>query len=203
MFDKIKRISSPRIILFTAVSLVVLFVASGLLGFVTESMAAKNGSLETYTLTAEDFVWDGIRVRNNVVITTDNDPKMILEGQQKFTSLKFYMETSIYPGEMVVYYTEPGDLGFSSNKRLWIAPADQPNWYVVETGMKTVTSLRIDPTMYAGNQLVFGEFQFNPEKNFGDYFEISYGDVYNLIIYTGIISSVLKFLQEILRKEID
>ena len=33
--------------------------------------------------------------------------------------------------------------------------------------------------------------------------DVSYGDFFNLIVYTGIISSVLKFLQEMLKKEID
>ena len=203
MLDKIKKISSFHIILFTAIMLIALFAARGVAYFAIESSAVKNGSLENYTLSAEDFVWNGVRNKDGVIITTDNDPQLLLETQQAFTSVEFYMESSLYPGEMVVYYTEPGDEGFSPRKRLWITPSDQQNWYVVETGMKNITSLRIDPTMYAGNVLTFGDFVFNTEKSIGDYFAVSYGDVYNLIIYTGIISSVLKFLQEILKREID
>lgn len=203
MVDKIKKISSKAIIVFTALALIALFVAKGLFGFLTESSSVKNGSLQQYTLASTDFVWNGIEVRNGVVVSTDNDPQMILDGTQKFTSLRFYMESSIYPGEMVVYYTEPGDAGFSTIKRLWAVPADQPDWYVVETSMKDVTALRLDPTMYAGNVLEFGDFIFNESKSFSDYFEISYGEVFNLILYTGIISSVLKFLQEIIKREID
>lgn len=203
MLDKIKKISSFHIILFTAIMLIALFAARGVAYFIIESSAVKNGSLKSYTLSAEDFVWNGVRNKDGVIITTDNDPQLLLEGVQKFTSVEFYMESSLYPGEMVVYYTEPGDAGFSQRKRLWITPSDQQNCYVVETAMKDVTSLRIDPTMYAGNVLTFGDFVFNTEKSIGDYFAVSYGDVYNLIIYTGIISSVLKFLQEILKREID
>ena len=203
MIDKIKKISSPAIIVFTALLLVGLFVAKGLLGFVTEVSARKNGRLGQYTLSATDFHWNGIAEKEGQIITTDNDPQMILEESKKFTSLKFYMESSIYPGEMCVYYTQPGDRAFSVQKRLWIVPADQMGWYMVETSMMDITALRIDPTMYAGNMLTFGDFIFNEEKNFGDYFSVSYGDVFDLVVYTGIISSVLKFLQEILKKEID
>ena len=203
MVDKIKKISSRAIIIFTAFLLVALFIAKGLYGYITEASARKNGSLSQYTVGATDFVWNGIVEKAGQVITTDNDPQMVLETQDKFTSVRFYMESSIYPGEMCVYYTQPGDEAFSVQKRLWIVPTDQTGWYMVETSMMDVTSLRIDPTMYAGNVLTFGDFIFNEEKTFGDYFAVSYGDVFDLIVYTGIISSVLKFLQEMLKKEID
>ena len=203
MLDKIKKISSFHIILFTAVMLIALFVAKGVVNFAVESSAEKNGSLKSYTLSAEDFVWRGVRNKDDVIVTTDNDPQLLLEGVQGFTSVEFYMDSSLYPGEMVIYYTEPGDEGFSPRKRLWITPSDRQDWYVVETAMKNITSLRKDPTMYAGNILTFGDFVFNAEKSMGDYFAVSYGDVFNLIIYTGIISSVLKFLQEMLKREID
>ena len=189
--------------MFTAAMLIVLFVAKGVTGFVMENSAEKKGSLKSYTLSADDFVWSGVRYKNNEIVTTDNDPQLLLEGRQAFTSVEFYMKSSVYPGEMVVYYTEPGDAGFSVQKRLWIVPSDKPDWYILETSMKNVTALRIDPTMYAGNVLEFGDFIFNGEKSFLDYFTVSYGDVYNLIIYTGIVSSILKFLQEILKREID
>ncbi len=204
MVDRLKNISSRRIIAGTALALVAGFIAGGLLGFVTESAARKNGSLSTQVLQAEDFSWSGIEVKNGETITTDYDPQMITEFNGKLTSVRFYMEYSSYPGEMTVYYTEPGDAGFSVQKRLWIAPVQgQAGWYEVETSMKNVASLRIDPTMYAGNVLSFGDFIINGEKTFADYFAFSYGDIFNLILYTGIVSSVLKFLQEMLKKQFD
>lgn len=203
MVNRLKSISSRAIILGTALMLIAIFIAGGLFAFVSESSARKSGDLRSYNLQSQDFVWNGIADKDGIVITTDNDPQMLLETPMEFTSLKFYMKSSIYPGEMVVYYTEPGDAAFSVQKRLWIVPTDQPNWYILETPMKTVTALRIDPTMYAGNVLDFGDFIFNEEKTFTDYFAVSYGDFFNLIVYTGIISSVLKFLQEMLKKEID
>lgn len=204
MVDKLKKISSRRIIAGTAMALVALFVFSGLFSFVTETAARKNGSLSTQTMHAQDFAWSGIAVKDGVVITTDNDPQMIAEYTGKITSIKMYMESSVHPGEMTVYYTQPGDRAFSVHKRLWLAPVrGQPGWFMVETPVKNITSLRIDPTMYAGNVLTFGDIVINSEKTFGEYFSVSYGDFFNLFLYTGVVSSVLKFLQEMIKREFD
>lgn len=203
MVDKLKNLPSRTIIIGTAIILTAVFLLNGCISFLSESSARKDGSLLSKKMSVIDFVWNGIAEKEGVIITTDNDPQLILDGEQKFSSLRFYMESTAYPGEMVIYYTEKGDAGFSVQKRLWIVPDSRMNWYIVKTPMKSVTSLRIDPTMYAGNILEFGDFIFNEEKSLGDYFDVSYGDIFNLVIYTGIISSVLKFLQEILKKQID
>lgn len=204
MVDKLKKIPSRRIIAGTAVALVALFIVSGLFAFFTESSARKNGSLATKYMQAEDFAWSGIAVKDGATVTTDNDPQMVAEYPGRLTSIRFYMEHSKHPGEMTVYYTQPGDPGFSVQKRIWITPVQgQPGWYIMETNMKNVSAIRIDPTMYAGNVLEFGDFIINEEKAFADYFTVSYGDVFNLILYTGVISSVLKFLQEMLKKQFD
>ena len=79
MVDKLKKISSRRIIAGTAMALVALFVFSGLFSFATETAARKNGSLSTQTMQAQDFAWSGIAVKDGEVITTDNDPQMIAE----------------------------------------------------------------------------------------------------------------------------
>lgn len=204
MVDKLKNISSRRIIAGTAIALVLLFVAGGMFAFVTESSARKNGSLSTQVMQAEDFAWSGIAVKDGVTITTDNDPQMIMEYSGRLTSIKFYMEYSIYPGEMCIYYKNSDVPEYSATKRLWITPVQgQPGWYTMETSMLDVATIRIDPTMYAGNILEFGDFIFNEEKSFADYFTVSYGDIFNLILYTGVVSSVLKFLQEMLKKQFD
>lgn len=204
MIEKIKNISSRRIILGTAFTLIALFLLKGAFGFITESAARKNGSLEYKVLTVEDMEWSGIENRDGVLITTDLDAQLATREVTKFASLKFYMEYTIFPGEMVVYYMEAGDPGFYPHKRIWLTPVQgEMGWYTADTSMKDVVAVRIDPTMYAGNQLTFGEFIFNEEKTAGEYFEISYGDIFNLVVYTGIISSVLKFLQEMLKKQID
>ena len=204
MIEKIKNISSRRIIMGTALALVALFLAKGTFGLVTETAARKNGSLEYRVMSVQDMEWSGIENRDGVLITTDLDPQLATREVAKFSSLKFYMEYTIFPGEMVVYYMEPGDAGFSANKRVWLTPVQgEMGWYTADTSMKTVSAIRIDPTMYAGNQLTFGDFIFNEEKTVTDYFEISAGDIFNLFLYTGIISSVLKFLQEMLKKQID
>ena len=96
MVDKIKKISSPAIIVFTALLLVGLFVAKGLLGFVTEVSARKNGSLGQYTLSATDFHWNGIAEKEGQIITTDNDPQMILEESKMIQKEKSFWNFSFF-----------------------------------------------------------------------------------------------------------
>ncbi len=204
MIEKIRNISSRRIIVGTALLLVACFVAKGAFGLITETAARKNGSLAYTVMSVNDMEWSGIENHDGTLITTDLDPQLATREVPKFSSLKFYMEYTIFPGEMVVYYMEDGDPGFMAQKRLWVTPVQgEMGWYTVDTSMKAVTAIRIDPTMYAGNQLTFGDFIFNEEKAAADFFAVSYGDIFNLFLYTGIISSVLKFLQEMLKKEID
>ena len=104
----------------------------------------------------------------------------------------------------MVYYTTKEGEGFSENKRWWAQPVDgEDNWYVVEMGLKNVRSLRIDPTMYAGNQMTFGTFIINEERTLSDYIAPDARRIFNLLLYTGIISSVLRFVQEIFTKKFE
>lgn len=205
MFKKTKKITSKKIIGFTAIVLIILFFVNGMMKFITESVARKNGSLIEKRLTVEDFSCDGMKqLEDGKWQATDNDPKMIIEEKQKITSIYFYMKSSMFPGEMTMYYTQEGDAGFSERKRIWATPVQgEENWYCIDMNMKNVTSIRIDPTMYRGNIMEFGDFIFNEETSFVDYFDISYGTVFNFIVYTGLISSVLKFLVEIITRNFD
>ncbi len=205
MLNKAKTITSKKIIVFTSISLIVLFIFNGIAQFVVESVSRKNGSLIEKRLTVDDFFCDGMKkLENGEWQTTDNDPKMIIEEKQKITSIYFYMESSMFPGEMTMYYTEEGDAGFSERKRIWAIPVQgEKNWYCIDMNMKNVTSIRIDPTMYRGNIIKFGDFIFNEEMSFIGYFEISYGTVFNFIVYTGLISSIIKFIVEILTRNFD
>lgn len=68
---------------------------------------------------------------------------------------------------------------------------------------KKVFSIRIDPTMYRGNRLIFSDFEFNNPKSFLDYFAVSYSDVFSFLLYTGLISSILRFIQEFFTKKFE
>lgn len=202
MIKKAGKIKSWHIILFTALVLCTGFFAVCVYSFLTETAARRDGSLVRYTVTADDFELMDIIKTDSGYRTTNHDSQMILKKQRKFSSMKFYMEYTVEPGEIVLYYKEPGDEHFSEQKRLWAQPVDdEDNYYIVKTSMKEVSEVRLDPSMFAGNRLTFKEFSFNEEKRAADYFNITYTHIFCLILYTLVISACLKYGQEfILRK---
>ncbi|MBQ3008049.1 MAG: hypothetical protein IJD80_00540, partial [Oscillospiraceae bacterium] len=199
-----ERIKSWYIFAFSAAVLCIGFFAVCLFNFVTESSARRDGSLVQYTASADDFELKHITKNKDGYKTTDHDSQMIMEKQQKFSSMKFYMTYTVEPGEIVLYYKNPGDEHFSEQKRLWAQPVDhEENRYIVKMPMKEVTEIRLDPSMFAGNQLTFGDFVFNEEKTVTDYFAVTYTDVFCLILYTLVISACLKYGQEFLLRKFD
>lgn len=204
MIKRIEKIKSWHIIAFTATLLCLGFFVVSLYNFVTETSARKDGSLVQYTVDADAFELKDIKKTDDGYKTTNHDSQMRLKKEQKFSSMKFTMTYTVEPGEIVLYYKEPGDEHFSEQKRLWAQPVDdEANRYVVKTPMKEVIELRLDPSMFAGNELTFGDFVFNEEKTAADYFDITYTHVFCLILYTLVISACLKYGQEFLSGKFD
>ncbi|MBQ8604965.1 MAG: hypothetical protein IJ410_09025 [Oscillospiraceae bacterium] len=205
MVKKIEKIKSWQIILFSALFLVVLFVGYGSINYARETSARKNGTLQEKVVDVYRFQFKELGYAGGEGLKVfSHDPQLLMETPQAFTSLKFYMESSMHPGEVVLYYSTEKAPGYSEHRRLWATSVDgEPNWYLIETPVKNVTALRLDPTMYIGNELIFGDFIFNREKSFGDFFEITTGRVYELIVYTAIISSCLRWLQEFITKKFE
>lgn len=202
--DFVKKIASWQIIAFSAFFLVALFLLCGFWGYAAENISRSNETLVQSRMTVSDFQQISMKADGDRLISTDSDPQLIWQADQKITNIKFYMEPSLYPGEIVVYYTTKDGEGFSENKRLWAHPVDgENNWYVAELGLKDVRGLRIDPTMYAGNHMTFGTFVINEERTLSDYIAPDARRIFNLLLYTGIISSVLKFVQEIFTKKFE
>ena len=206
MIKKIEKIKSWQIILFSALFLVAVFISYGTVNYVRETSARKDGRMQAFTtecvgfqMMGFDWLGEGYSYR-----VTNHDPQMLMDTPQAFTSLKFYMESSMHPGEVVMYYSTEKAPGYSEHRRLWANSVDgEPNWYIIETPIKDITAIRLDPTMYIGNELIFGDFIFNREKSVGDFFEITHGRMYELVVYTAIISSCLRWLQEFITKKFE
>ncbi len=204
MIKLIDKIKSWHIILFSALLLITGFAAIHSFEYVKETSARKNGSLKTFSLTRDDFVFDGVEKTDTGYITTYNDAKLLFEQPMKLSMVRFTMTYSIHPGEIVLYYRQRGDTDFSEKKRRWAYPDDyKENGYIISLPVKDVDAVRIDPTMYRGNRLTFSRFEFNSEKSFGDYFGISYSNIFDFIIYTAVISACLKYAQELILKKFD
>lgn len=180
-----------------AVIMVLLFLFKGTYIFCAEKIYRHSGRLMQGEYTVDDFTQNSIVDRDGKKVSTDNDPQLIMEYGGRISHIDFQMERDIYPGEMVVYYTEKAGEPFSENKRVWIKPSkDWDNTYTVDLEMKNVKMLRIDPTMYAGNRMTFGTFSFNRENSALSYFTPSYGDIFNLILYSGLAAALAKVCAE-------
>lgn len=204
MIKRIEKIKAWQIFTATALVFVLGFVMVCGYHCIRETSARKDGTLVTHTLTADDFELRDIKKTEDGWRTTNHDSQMRLDKEQKFSSMKFTMDYSVEPGEIVVYYKEPGDEHYSEQKRLWAQPVDgTDNRYIVQMPVKQVTAIRLDPSMFAGNNLVFGDFVFNEEKQIADYFDVTYTHVFCLVLYTLVVSACLKYGQEFLTKKFD
>lgn len=202
MIDRFKKMSGRAIVCFSALFLIAVFLIGCTFSLVYESALRKRGKLTQTVYTFSDFeaysFKDG---ENGAVITTDNDPQMILSGERYLTNIKFYMDYTVFPGEITLYYTQKQGQGFSERKRVWAKPVrGEDGYYEFDLPAKKVLSVRIDPTMYAGNELSFGDFVFNGEKSAADYYRVDYTHLYLLIVYTVILSSCIRFVQELFIK---
>lgn len=199
---RFKKIPGRVLILSTCLVFIARFFAGRFMSYASEKKAREDGSLVTFSLVPEDFTLSGIRAEDGGYMTTDNDPQMIYEKTMKVSKVRMEMEYSLEPGEIVMYYTNPGDAGFSPNKRVWGKPVGDSG-YEFDLTLQEVSRIRIDPTMYPSNHLRFGRIMVNEEKTAADCFTVEAKDRFNLIVYTGIASSVLKFIQTLIpdRKE--
>lgn len=205
MKKKFSQASALTLILGSAVFLILAFLLKGISGFVGYKIMTHNDSMQVLHLSAQDFALSGIeQTGENSYITTDGDPQMTANINTKVCCVKFYAEYDTHPGEIVAYYTKNEQQGFSARKRLFFKPVDGlEGWYEAETAFKNIYNLRIDPTMYQGVNMQLGEFVINGEKNLGDWLNVGYGDIYYFVIYTGIISSCLKMIQLLLKRDLE
>ncbi len=202
MLTRFRKASGRGLILTTALLLILIYLLKGVRGRLSETLARKDGSLKEITVEASDFEMSGLREDGEGWHTTDNDPQMIYRLDSKLSKVSFTMTWTLEPGEIVMYYMEEGDIGFSPSKRVWAKPT-AGDGYEFSMPMKKVTYVRIDPTMYPANHLEFSPITFNRPSGVSGYFRPEASDFFELIIYTGIISSLLRYLQGILpeRKE--
>ena len=204
MIKKIEKIRAWQLIAATAIVLILAFLSVCGYNYAKETSARKAGTLVAYTATADDFELRDIEKTETGYKTTFHDSQMRMEKQQMFSSMKFSMTFTVEPGEIVLYYKEPGDEHFSEQKRLWAQPVDgEDHRYIVKMPAKAVTEIRLDPSMFAGNQLTFSDFEFNREKTAGDYFNVTYTHVFCLILYTLVGAACLRWLQQLITKQFD
>ena len=176
--------------------------AMGTKDYLAEKSARDSQTLVQTSLTDADFTFNSMRAVDSGWSATDGDPQLIYTADMMFTGVEFYMEYSIYPGEMLLYYTTAAQPQYNGANMAVISPVkDRAGWYTVSVPATQVTSVRIDPTITAGNHLVFGDFVVNPQKTLADYLTPDGYTVLSLAVYTLVLFAIFSFVKDFFTKK--
>lgn len=206
MIKKFVSLSFTKILIFSLAFVLAAQTAFGAVSALRENIDRKNGAIKTQSLSFYDFKAESIAEREIggeiKYVSTDADPQLILTFDGKMTGMKFYMDSTMPTGEVVVYYTLSTDEDFSEKNKVWAKPEGN-GIYSFTLSEKYIHTLRIDPTIFGGNFMTFGEFVVNPKRNFSDYLSFGYENLPFIVMYTGILASIIRFVQEIFTKKSD
>lgn len=196
----IKKIKDSQILIISIIVVALLFTAGSLRNYFKAKSAFENSGTKTYTVDA--FETDALKyVDDGVYQATDGDPKIIIDNLGEVYSIKFYMEYYTYPGEIMVYFKTDSTQEYNEKNRVWANPIKNcPHWFKAEIGGKNIAELRIDPTIYRGNKLKFGDFIVNEPQPLSSFFAITPNTVFSFIVYSGVLASILKLIYEFLIK---
>ena len=194
---KLSNLTGPKLVAAVAVIICVVWTAANLIGFANEAVSRSSGKMQTVTLSAQDFQLIGIKdAANGGLISTDADPQMVLECSTKMARITLNCTFAIEPGEMVVYYTQKAGQGFHPNKRYRFY-ATEDGSYTADMPLRHIETIRIDPTNIAANTMNVDSVVLNAPKSFGQFFAVDAGDIFNLILYSTLISALITLSKEI------
>ena len=204
MIKKLLSLSATAVLLLSlAVSLSVNCGCKAV-DYIRETNARKSGQLQEITLSDADFELSSMKKHpsENGLVATDGDPFIIYSCNMLLSGVSFRMEYSMYPADMLLYWTTATQTEYSNSNMAVITPSkDEEGLFYVSVPLTEVTGIRIDPTTVAGNHLVFSDFVINPEKTLSEYRAF---DSYNLMavgIYTLVLFAVIRFVQDFFTKK--
>lgn len=203
MIKKLLSLSTSAIFAIAVLLTVALTTLSGAKEYMAVKSARDNGQLTEVVLTDKDFRLESMRSRapQEGWKATDGDPQLIYSSQMLFTSLEFYMEYSVYPGEMLLYYSTRQDGVYSNDKMAVITPIKgKEGWFGVSIPMTEISSIRIDPTVTAGNHMVFGDFVINSQTQLADYMAFDGYTMLSVIIYSLVLFAIFSFIKDFFTK---
>ena len=62
--------------------------------------------------------------------------------------------------------------------------------------LKNLASIRIDPTTIAGNSMEIESIVLNSPKSFIEFFAVDFKNIFNLLVYSAIIATVITLINE-------
>lgn len=198
MIKKLKNLNGAKLIVFCAAVLCVLWFGKNAIAFGAETAARASGKMQTVTLSADDFDLIGIvKTENGSYVTTDSDPQLVLNGDMEISRITLNCTFTVSPGEMVVYYSQKDGQGYSATKRYWFYPdSTSLSSYTAQMQLDNYKSIRIDPTTVAGNTMEIESIVINGHKSLGEYFAVSFKNIFNLLVYSCLMATVITLAKE-------
>lgn len=199
MIKKLKQLQGAKLIAVCALILCLVWLGKNLFAFGYEAVSRANGSMETFTLAADDFELVGI-IKNDdgSYKSTDWDPQMVLVKDMKVCRITIDGTYKTAPGEILVYYTQKDGQGFAAEKRYWFyADENSTSTYTAEMPLKNLKSVRIDPTTFAGNTMEINSITFNAPKGFVQFFGLDGSHIFRLMVYSCLAAAVITMLREV------
>ena len=204
MIKKIEKIPFTVILLASFFVVALAFGIKGGYNYYRETSARKNGTLVTYTLSVEDFVYDGMREKDGAWQTTDGDPKMYFSVNGGFTGVAVNADYMVYPGDIILYYTTVPDSDFSRKNRLYISQSKtEKELYTGSVPVTNVADIRLDPTTVAGNMIEFDSIIINPPHSLTDYLAVQTHNIMMWVIYSLLLAAIFRFVQEFFTKSFE
>ena len=195
---KLKNLNGIKLVAFCAVLLCLLWLGKNAAVFGYESYLRSGGKMQTVTYSPDDFELIGIvKTENGEYKTTDGDPQLVMDIDMPVARISMECTFSVDPGEMLVYYSEADGRVYSAGKRYWFyAGEENKTLYTAQMPVKNLKSVRIDPTTVAANTMTIENITFNAPKSIGGFFKVEFKDIFNLMVYSAVIATVITLIKE-------
>ena len=203
MIKKLASLSTATLLCIAVLVTALISMGMNTKDYLAEKTARRNGTLTEITLTGEDFQKEGMRWQNEGWgwSASDGDPQMILQQSMVLTGVEFYMEYTIYPGEILMYYTTVNQPQYTNANMAVMSPIEgRDGWFGAYIPATEITSVRIDPTTIAGNFMSYGDFVVNPQRTLTDYLMPSSHDLVFMAVYSLALFAVLSFVKDFFTK---
>ena len=139
------------------------------------------------------------QIEEGCYVATDSDPQIIIDVGSNVEAVEICMTAYLEPGEILLYYTNDADEGFTGSKMRWAHGWKEPDSYLfrIDGRDSRIARLRIDPTVYAGNRVNIEKIRINPEMGLDDFLVFDHVFLFKTLLY-GALASVI--LRELFRK---
>ena len=204
MIKKLLSLSVTAALLVSFVVSVCVNCGMNAADYIRETNARKSGQLQEIILTDSSFELSSMKKHpsENGLVATDGDPFIIYSDEMLFTGVSFSMKYSMYPAEMLLYWTTATQPEYSNANMTVIIPVKgEDGLFHASVPLTEVTGIRIDPTTVAGNHLVFGDFVINPHKTLADYIAVDGYTVLSVAVYSLALFAIFSFVKDFFTKE--